>query len=90
LLDSDSDPSDRQQIVSFDSAKQRQQQLKLVAAAIGMDRIEELKSDYDEHIMQKQQKNAVAREVSELSELEYELSMRGGLSVASLPVANRR
>jgi hypothetical protein len=55
-----------------------------------MDRIEELKSDYDEHIMQKQQKNAVAREVSELSELEYELSMRGGLSVASLPVANRR
>lgn len=59
------------------------------AEFIGVDRIEELKSEFDKgskssvHLLYRQDQESN-------KDLEYELSIRGGLSVASLPVANRR
>jgi hypothetical protein len=53
-----------------------------------MDRIEELKSEFD-----KSSRMVVRRgngDSESNQDLEYELSFRDGVSVASLPVANRR
>jgi hypothetical protein len=63
---------------------------KFAAAAefIKMDRIEELKSEFD-----KSSRMVVRRgngDSESNQDLEYELSFRDGISVASLPVANRR
>lgn len=71
------------EIEEQDPQSKRQQQLKLVAAALTVDRFEELKSDFEtKSFFQKSQKLE--------QELEYELSVRGGLSVASLPIPRPR